>query len=100
MEVIFLKKLIARTVLTLGLCASLASTATAYQRHEHKFGHIGSGYSQSAGNAKCNRLFVQRKYPWYMFGKYLNVYANDGTVITWSRHIWYHRNNGDCIANK
>jgi hypothetical protein len=86
-----------------------------YQSHEHPFGYIGSDYSQGNGDGICRKIFSQK-------GGYRTsgriglrsnsggnadfdasanvVYAYDGAVINGANHVWYHKNNGECVANK
>ena len=79
---------------------------------EHPFLHVGKHkYSQATGDFVCRREFRKMKdgevsygydssgtWGWQNTSK--RVYSWTGIEITHSRHIWYHRNYGFCVANR
>jgi hypothetical protein len=86
-----------------------------YQSHEHPFQYVGSEYSQGNGNAICRQIYSEMggyqtsggvSWSWLNggdggFSVEANlIYSSDGTVINGANHVWYHQQNGECIANK
>jgi hypothetical protein len=85
-----------------------------YARHEHAFKYIGSGYSQSNGDARCRQIYgdlggfqasggvTGSNFGGFGWGKVSGraVFAYDGTLINKAWHVWYHKNQGECVANK
>lgn len=86
-----------------------------YQSHEHPFAYIGSNESQGNGDAICRQIFANKG--GYQTGGSIGwgwnsggdggfsgggniVYAHDGTAINGANHVWYHQQNGECVANK
>jgi hypothetical protein len=87
-----------------------------YPPHAHPFDRIGSGYSQSSGDNYCRWIFNQYYMVKPQFGsesfslntsplaadtspKFYRVYAYNRVEITFTSHVWYHKNNGECVAN-
>jgi hypothetical protein len=94
------------------LSANPSQSLSDYPRHAHPFRKIGSSYSQSAGDAKCRKIFydlsapIRSSRPPFADENYTetvsfpDVYAYDsGVRINGASHIWYHQQNGECVAN-
>lgn len=102
-----MKKLVAITTLALGLSATIAPSAIAYEKHEHPFEYVGTHMTQKKGDAHCKRVLKARSRALRHnrnTGKTefikVKVGAFDGTDISNAWHVWYHKNNGECVANK
>jgi hypothetical protein len=91
----------------------LTSQANAYAKHEHAFYKLGSNYSQNAGNCLCrsihntsNKMLIVKQKA-IKNGKMITTTklipstykAWDKVDIRFPKHIWYHQNDGNCIAN-
>lgn len=81
-----------------------AMSGDEYRWHEHPFMNVRNDMDQSSGDSYCQNLYYQKlkeaenlRLSHFVPAK---VLALSGKNITDPWHIWYHRNNGQCIANK
>jgi hypothetical protein len=100
------------------LCANPSQSLSNYPRHAHPFRKIGSSYSQSAGDTKCRQIYEQLTPPTltrvqvresdgrggdhdvYVDRYYpRDLYSYSGVKINGASHVWYHQQNGECVAN-
>lgn len=94
--------------------ATKAAAFGGYARHEHAFKYIGSRYSQGNGDARCRQIYgdlggfqASGGATGSNFGVFGGVkvsgravFAYNGTLINQASHVWYHKNRGECVANK
>ena len=86
---------------------AVAPKAEAYASFEHAFANVGTNYTQANGDNYCRSKYESLKgvsyipnYGWDPEGYNRSVRALDGYRIVDPNWIWYHKNNGQCIANK
>jgi hypothetical protein len=72
-----------------------------YQLHEHPFEYIGSKYLQTSGDNICRQIYGNiGGYHSSGLGHTKLIYARDGSIINGADRVWYHQQNGECVANK
>jgi hypothetical protein len=99
------------------LCANPSQSLSNYPSHAHPFRKIGSSYSQSAGDAQCRKIYKeltpsiitkilvyddsQIKLNPHYIDQYStqDIYSYTGVKINNASHVWYHQQNGECVAN-
>jgi hypothetical protein len=96
------------------LCANPSQSLSNYPSHAHPFRRIGSSYSQSAGDAKCRDIYASltrletTRIPVNVspdgtgYADVLRsreIYDYSGVQINGASHVWYHQQNGECVAN-